>query len=60
MQVTGNKCYAFMIYQLVQPTSLPVIIKDRAWFLSCLMELMGAAAQRTPSPRRSFYLFEHQ
>jgi len=49
-----------MTYQLVQPASLPVIIKDRAWFLCRVKELMGAEAQHTSGPRRSFYLFEPQ
>ncbi|DBA68337.1 TPA: hypothetical protein ACH3X2_013648 [Trebouxia sp. C0005] len=51
LQVTGNRCYTSMVYHLVQPASLPVVIKDRAWYFSCLKTLLG--------PRRSFYLFEH-
>ncbi len=52
LQVTGNECYSSIVYHLVQPASLPVIIKDRAWYFSCLKTLLD--------PRRSFYLFEHQ
>ena len=34
-----------MVYHLVPPTSLPIVIKDRAWYLSCLKGLMDSEAQ---------------
>lgn len=58
LQFTGSECYASMVYHLVQPTSQPAVVRDRAWFLSCFREIMESHSKQ--GPQRSFYLFEHK
>ena len=49
-----------MRYHLVQPANQPLVIKDQAWFLKCLREILQEEATELSSLHRSFYMLEHK
>ena len=58
LTVTGSNCYTSMTYNLIQPTGLPLVIMDQAWFLNQFKQIMDADSEK--GPRRSFYLFKEK
>ena len=57
LQPTGAESYVSMVYHLFQPVGLPTVIKDQAWYLAQLKEVMNLDTERSLSSHRSFYLF---
>ena len=61
LQVSEGSCYASMTYHLVQPpSSAPIIIKDEAWYLRHLRDIVDLHLKKDPSTYRNFYLFDHK
>ena len=64
LQVTSPQghevCYILLVYDLVQPPSLPIVIKDRAWLVTQLEAVVKAEASKRSGAYRSFYLFDRK
>ena len=53
-------CYSLLVYNLVQPASLPVVIKDRPWLEIQLEAVVKAEASKWVGAYRSFYMLEDE
>ena len=53
IQCSTQASYVSMVYHLVQPVDIPLAIKDEAWFLKHLKEVVNEHFDQT----RAFYLF---
>lgn len=50
-----------MTYHLVQPPcSPPIIIKDEAWYLKHLKDIIDSHFEQDAATYRNFYLFDHK
>lgn len=49
-----------MTYHLVQPSTVPLVVKSQAWFMQQIRHIMESEVAEGPGPYRSFYLFDHK
>ena len=49
-----------MTYHLVQPSTEPLVVKDKAWFVQQIKHIMEAEVAEGTRQYRSFYLFDYK
>ena len=59
-QIERYEGHICMTYHLVQPSTVPLVIKDKAWFVQQTKHIMEAEVAERAGLYRSFYVFDHK